>query len=172
MRSILILFLCISLNVAAQPVSTIINTQALEMAKAMTKGDSKAFTRFIPADLLKDPENSKKILQLVDSGFTVFKTFGGEIKKIQFGRPAEIVKDGKKWQSALLQTTMLVSPFADAEIQSVLLAESLDEGKHWTFIDLAFQKIKELKKQMPSVLPSLILPKAAAPKITMKEIHQ
>lgn len=172
MRKILWLLLFISTQTFAQQALSTVKIQAMEMGRAMSKGDSKTFSKYLPAELLKDPEDAGVILKLIDSGFAMFKTFGGEIKKIQYGHPVEIVTDGKKWQTALIQSTTIVSPFADAEIQSVLLAQSLDEGKHWTFVDLAFNKINDLKSRMPKPLPKLVLPKALPPKITMKQQHQ
>lgn len=172
MRYLLLILICSSLTAYSQPVETIIKQQAVQMGTALYKGDSKTFSRYIPAEVLQNPDDAKFIFQMIDSGFTMFKTFGGEIKNIRFGQPSEIVKDGKKWQSALLQTTTIVSPFADAELQSVLLAQSIDEGKNWTFIDLSFRKIKELKDKMPQVNAKLQIPKASPPKITMKEQRQ
>lgn len=172
MRLIAFILMFVTLQSYAQPNISIVKAQALEMGRAMSKGDSKTFSKYIPADLLQNPEDAKFILKMIDSGFTMFKTFGGEIKKIQFGHPSEIVSDGKKWQTAMVQSTTIVSPFADAEVQSVLLAQSIDEGKHWTFVDMSLNKINHLKSRMPKPLPKLVLPKALPPKITMKEVHQ
>lgn len=167
-----LLLLLVSNVFAQEPPETILKTQAIQMGQALTKGDSKTFTRFLPKEMLKDPKDGQQILQRIDSGFSMFKAFGGEVKKISYGHPVSIIKNGKKWQSALLQTTTIVSPFADAELESVLLAQSEDGGKNWSFIDLMFQKIPEVKDRMPKPNPALALPKPAPPKITMKEPRQ
>ncbi len=169
--SILLIFI-LNLASAQTAVETIIKTQAMQMGQALAKGDSKTFGRYLPKEMLKDPKDGQQILKLIDSGFNMFKAFGGEVKKITYGHPVAIVKNGKKWQSGLLQTTTIVSPFADAELESVLLAQSEDGGKNWTFIDLMFRNIGEIKDRMPAQLPKLALPKAAPPKITMKETRQ
>lgn len=169
MRYLFLILICSSLTAYTQPAETTIKMQAMEMGTALYKGDSKTFSRFIPSELLQNPDDGKFILKMIDSGFSMFKSFGGEIKNLRFGHPADIIKEGRKWQSALVQTTTIVSPFADAELQSVLLAQSIDEGKNWTFIDLSFRKIKELKDKMPQVNPKLQIPKTSPPKITMKE---
>ena len=171
-RMLTFILLFVTVQSYAQPNTSSVKAQALEMGRAMSKGDSKTFSKYIPAELLQNPEDAKFILKMIDSGFAMFKTFGGEIKKIQFGHPAEIVTDGKKWQTALVQSTTIVSPFADAEVQSILLAQSTDQGKHWTFVDMGLNKINDLKSRLPKPLPKLVLPKALPPKITMKEVHQ
>lgn len=171
MRFIVILLLYTGLNAAAQPIETTIKQQAMQMGTALCKGDRQSFSKFIPSELLKNPEDGKMILQMIDSGFSMFKSFGGEIKNISFGHPTPVIKDEKKWQSTLLQTTTIVSPFADAELQSVLLAQSIDKGRNWTFIDLSFKKVNGLKEKMPPLHINLQIPKALPPKITLKQEH-
>lgn len=160
----------LTLHIAsAQPPATVVKTQAMQMGQAMVKGDSKSFISFLPTAFSKDPKEGQKVMKLIDSGFAMFKAFGGQIKKVTYGQPSEIVRNGNTWQTALLQSTTVVSPIADAELQTVILAQSEDEGKRWTFIDLSLMKVNELKGHLPELNPKLALPRAAPPKISMKE---
>jgi hypothetical protein len=99
----------------------------------------------------------------------VFKQFGASVNRVVFGNPADIIKYQKTLQTTLPQTTYLKTSFADIELESTLVAISMDGGKHWYFIDTAVYRESALRKDLPDISPSLQIPPPAQPKIIPKE---
>lgn len=169
-KSLLFSFSAIAfLVVSAQPMSSIIKAQALEMGRALVTGDAKSFSRFMLPELLDAGNSTGQAGMTMDSAFAIFKSFGGKVEKITYGNPGKIVEYKKELQSTLPQTTEITSPFADVVLNSTLVAISRDNGKNWYFVDVSMGKIKELKARLPNLSPELVVPEPTPPKITMKE---
>jgi hypothetical protein len=167
-----LLFLCLLSSfyfVNAQPLASVIKSQALEMGKALVVGDAKTFSRFMLPELLDEANKIGKANMTMDSAFAMFKAFGGNVEKISYGNPGKIVEFKNELQSTLPQTTEITSPFADVVLNSTLVAISRDKGKNWYFIDASMGKIDQLKKNLPNLSPDLVIPPPTPPKVTMKE---
>jgi hypothetical protein len=153
----------------AQPTSSIVKAQALEMGKALVNGDSKTFAAFMLPEIISTIGGEEKVNVLMDSAFNVFKTFGGSVKKITYGNPGKIISYKNEWQTILPQITEVTSPFADIELSSTLVAISRDNGKHWYFFDTSMGKADQLKNILPGLSPDISIPPPTQPKITPKE---
>ena len=157
----------------AQPMSTVIKTQALEMGKALVSGDAKTFSKFMLPELIEAGNEARlkngQTEMSLDSVFALFKQFGGNVESITYGNPGKIVKYKNELQSTLPQTTSVTSPFADVVFSSTLVAISRDEGKNWYFYDTNAGRMGQLKNKAPDVSPELDIPKATPPKITPKQ---
>jgi hypothetical protein len=167
-----ILFLCLLTAVYfadAQPMATVIKSQAMEMGKALVAGDAKTFSRFMLPELLDEANKIGKANMTMDSAFAMFKAFGGNVEKISYGNPGKIIEYKNELQSTLPQTTEITSPFADVVLNSTLVAISRDNGKNWYFIDVSMGKIDKLKSTLPNLSPDLVIPPQTPPKVTMKE---
>jgi hypothetical protein len=151
-----------------QPKETILKTQALEMGKAMVSGDSKGFSKYMLPELVEVGGGAEKVTQMMDSMFAMFKTFGGQVKKITYGNPGKIIKFNKELQTTLPQTTEVTSTLADVILTSTLVAISRDKGKNWFFFDPAMNKSELLKGKLPPLSPEIVVP-PPQPKFIPKE---
>ena len=141
--------------VSAQANPSAIKSAAIAMGNALVKKNSEQFLSFMHPSMIKLAGGKEKLSVISDSALKVFEQFGGKVSRITYGNPAE--------------TTTLSSFIGDAELSSSLIAISNDNGKSWTFIDTNMFGIKQIKAAMPDISPALVIPKAAAPKIIMKE---
>jgi hypothetical protein len=153
----------------AQATPSAIKAAAIEMGNALVKKNSDQFLSFMHPSMFKLAGGKEKLRVISDSALKVFEQFGGKVSRIAYGNPAEIISYKKTLQSVIPQTTTLSSFIGDAELSSSLIAISNDNGKSWTFIDTNMFGIKQIKSAMPDISPSLVIPKAAPPKIVMKE---
>jgi hypothetical protein len=151
-----------------QPKETILKTQALEMGKAMVNGDSKEFSKYMLPELVAVGGGAEKVTQMMDSMFAMFKTFGGQVKKITYGNPGKIIKFNKELQTTLPQTTEVTSTLADVILTSTLVAISRDKGKTWFFFDPSMNKSELLKGKLPPLSPEIVVP-PPQPKFIPKE---
>lgn len=165
----LLLLFVLPNDVVAQANSSAIKTAAMAMGNALVKKNSDQFLSYMHPSMIKLAGGKEKLRVISDSALKVFEQFGGKVSRISYGNPAEIISYKKTLQSVIAQTTTLSSLIGDAELSSSLIAISNDKGNTWTFIDTNMFGIKEIKAAMPDISPALIIPKAAAPKIVMKE---
>lgn len=171
MKNKLLLFslLLISLTGSSQPMATVVKSQALEMGNALVAGDSKQFSKYMLPEAINAGGGAEKVNLMMDSMFTMFKTFGGQVQRITYGNPGKIVKYMKELQTTLPQTTEITSPFADVVITSTLIAISRDKGKSWYFFDTSMGRAKNLKDKLPTLSPEIVVPPMQPPKITPKQ---
>jgi hypothetical protein len=152
----------------AQPLETVIKSQAIQMGKAMVVGDTKTFSKFMLPELMAAGGGGERAMQQMDSAINLFKQFGGQVSRITYGQPAKIVKYKKELQTYLPQTTELTSDIADVTFTSSIIAISRDNGKNWYFFDANMLQSTNLKDKLPALSPEINLPPSAKPKITMK----
>ncbi len=171
MRYILILALLASnfSLLRAQPIETVIKTQAIEMGKAMVAGDTKKLSKFMLPELLQAGGGGEKVMQNMDSALKIFKQFGGQVTRITYGQPAKVVKFRKELQTYLPQTTELTSIIADVTFTSTIVAISRDNGKNWLFYDVNLARTKEIKDKLPPLSQEIKLPPPSQPKVVMKQ---
>jgi len=161
--------LLIPVMTSAQVSPSEIKAAAIAMGNALVNKNSEQFLSYMHPSMFKLAGGKEKLQLVSDSALKVFEQFGGRVSRITYGNPAKIISYKKTLQSVIPQTTTLSSFIGDAELSSSLIAISNDNGQSWTFIDTNMFGIKQIKSAMPDISPSLVIPKAAAPKIIMKE---
>jgi ketosteroid isomerase-like protein len=154
---------------AQQPLSTAIKTQAIDMGKALINNDIASFQKYMHPNVIEASGGAEKIKSIMDTAFKMFKTFGGQIKKITYGNPGEIVSHKKELQAVFPQSTEVSTSFADITLESTFIAISYDKGKNWYFIDANMYKSALLKDKLPELSHKLIIPPQSQPKITPKQ---
>ncbi|MEJ7735916.1 MAG: hypothetical protein WKF97_00705 [Chitinophagaceae bacterium] len=150
----------------AQNQNSIIKTQAMEMAKALLKKDFPTFSKFMHPHVITMAGGRDKMLERMDTMNAVAKQFGAEIKKVLIGNPGPIIKYKKEFQVTLPQTTEMKTGFGNLTLETTLIAISKDRGKSWYFIDTSVYNVEDLKKALPELSPSLVIPPAKPPKFT------
>jgi hypothetical protein len=170
-RSLFIIFILsvVIKNISAQPLPTVIKTQAIDMGRALINNDLPAFQQYLHPEVIKQAGGAEKIKKMSDSAIAIFKQFGGSIKRISYGNPAAIINFKKDMQTTLPQTTYITTSFADIELESTLIAISQDKGKRWYFIDSQLYTTESMKQKMPSLSPVLVIPPPAKPRMIPKE---
>lgn len=173
MKWMIMFFLALTAGrLRAQPLETIVKSQALEMGKAMVAGDTRTFSRYMLPELLQEGGGSAKVINMMDSAMTLFKNIGGKVSRITYGNPGKVVRFRKELQTTIQQTTQITSMLADAELSSTLIAISRNQGKNWYFLDQNMSQAKELKDKLPALSPELVIPPPVKPKITPKQQQQ
>lgn len=154
---------------SAQPIETVIKSQAIDMGRAMVAGDTKKLSKYMLPEFLEAGGGGEKAIQNMDSVLKIFKQFGGQVTRITYGQPAKVVKFKKELQTYLSQTTELTSIIADVTFTSTIIAISRDNGKNWYFYDVNMGRSKEVKDKLPPLSPEITLPPPTQPKIVMKQ---
>jgi hypothetical protein len=164
----LMLSIVLPLIAPAQPLSSVIKAQAMEMSKAMVAGDVQGFSRFMHPAVVEKAGGAEKLQAMADTMTRVFRQFGGSVTRILVGNPGPIVQHKKTLQATLSQTTFVKTVFADIEAERILIALSSDGGKRWYFLDPDLYKNPEMKAALPALSPELVIPAAVKPKIIPK----
>jgi hypothetical protein len=157
------------IQLSAQPLPSIIKTQAIEMGRALVKNDLPGFQKYLHPDMLDQAGGSEKMKALYDSAQSIFKKVGGSIRKITYGNPGEIVKYHKELQTTLPQTLYISTSFADIEMESILVAISRDRGKQWYFIDSQLYSTSSIQQTLPALCPEMVIPPPSKPRMIPKE---
>lgn len=165
---IICLIIALNTTVYGQHASSI-KTAAIDMGNALAQKNSKKFIGYMHPVMIELAGGEEQLRMISDSALKVFEQFGGRVSKISFGNPGEVLNHKKMLQSVVPQTLTLTSFVGDVELSTSLIAISEDGGKNWRFIDTNLFSLKEIKSALPEISPSLVIPKSAPPKITMKQ---
>jgi hypothetical protein len=168
LTAFIISLLIVSTSYSQQSVTSLVKSQAMEMAKAMVKGDTRNFSKYMLPELVEAGGGANKVNLMMDSMFAVFKSFGGSVNRITYGNPGKIVSFKKELQTTLPQTTEVTSPFGDVVLSSTLVAISRDNGKNLYFYDTSLGRAEQLKNKLPNLSPDLVVPPPEKPKFTPK----
>lgn len=154
----------------AQPLPTVIKTQAIAMGRAIADQDKATVLSFMLPELKDMAGDQAKTGQVMDSALAMFQAMGGRITRISYGEPSEVVKGKEQWQATLPQTMALSTSFADIEFTSTLLAISKDKGMHWYFTEPhVYKEAVKKNKALPDIAPALVIPPPQKPQITPKK---
>jgi hypothetical protein len=160
------MFLFVSLVIAgsvlAQNQQTIIKTEALKMAKALSAMDLETYASYSWPELVNDPKNKQQIKSMADSADKYRKQFGIKVKSIIIGNPSTVVKHKGIMQATLPQNMTVEAMMGSIETETTLIALSKD-GKTWYFVDANMFNNTDAKKKLPELSPQLIIPKQKMP---------
>lgn len=157
-------FLCTSIFSFAQNQATVIKTEALKMAKALSALDLEAYASFTYPTLVSDKASKEKIKQGVDSVEKYRQQFGIKVKSIVIGNPSAVVTYKKVMQCTIPQTITVEVLSGSIMTETTLIGLSND-GKKWYFVDAMVYKQKEAKTKLPELSPDLVIPPMKQPQI-------
>ncbi len=167
--TILVVFLLCAAIVPAQNINTIIKTEALKMAKALTAMDLEAYSKFMYPSLMNEPSSIERLKQGIDSVEKYREQFGIKVKQIIIGNPSAVLTHKKVMQCTIPQTTTVESIMGSIEMESILIALSND-GKTWYFVESSLFLKKDTKDKLPELSPNLVIPAPKQP--VMKPVDQ
>ena len=164
------MMLVVSFHISnAQPLSSVIKAQAMDMGRALIRNDIGTFQKYMHPELIKRAGGAEKMKQTADSMFQLFRQFGGSVSKIIYGNPSEVIKHKRQLQATIPQTTSVTTSLADLELETTLIAISNDNGKNWYFLDTSMYQIADLRKDIPEISPDLVIPAPKQPKFIPKQ---
>lgn len=130
---------------------------ARSMGKHLIKDEIDPFLNYMYPEALKrlNKDDVRKLLVATIKGR---EEYGIKLVDITFGEPSKIVRSGNELQCTLSQS--LESLHGDATVfdDSMIVGISSDEGKTWTFIDLATNGLEKLRRQYPNLSSELAVP--------------
>ena len=91
------------------------------------------------------------------------KAKGMSFSSITFDEPSKVVKSGKELQATIIQHTEIRLQNGRLVSTSTLIAISKDEGVNWTFIDTSNKDIATMRKALPNLSPSIVIPPQPPP---------
>lgn len=162
--SLLLLFFCVA-SLAAQNISTVIKTEAMEMAKTLSVMDLEGYSKYMYPTLVSDQSSKQRIIQGVDSIEKYRKQYGLKVKKILIGHPSPVITYKNVMQSTISQTTVVESVMGTISMESIMVALSND-GKKWYFVESRLFRQQEAKSKLPELSPELVIPKPKEPVFT------
>lgn len=140
-----------------------LKAQAEKMASAFVSGDYKTFANYTYPLVLKSMGGAAKMADVLSKTTANMKAQGMAFSKITFGDPSTIVKSGKELQATLAQHTEIKLAQGRIVTTSTLIAVSTDNGVNWTFIDTSNKDMATLRKALPNLSPSIVIPPAQPP---------
>ena len=139
----------------------------MDMAGALVKNDFNAFLKYMHPRVIEIAGGKQKLKSNMDSADAMMKQFGMEFQKIIIGHPGEIISYKGQLQSIVPQNTTMKSQLGELYLETSLIAISMDQGKHWYFIDTNVYKADKLKTELPDLSPKLVIPPQKEPKFTV-----
>ena len=88
---------------------------------------------------------------------------GSGILKVNVEMPKAIYRCEGKYQALVAQTSLLKAEGKQMRTKGFLLAESVDKGKTWTFLDLAEVSTEEALRKMLPVYEEFDMPRKMPP---------
>jgi hypothetical protein len=163
---LLITSVVISYHSFSQNQNSIIKTQAMEMARSLIKKDYPAFIKYMHPQVIELAGGNDKLIARMDTMNSVAAQYGAEIKRVVIGNPGAIVKHNNELQVTIPQITEMKTGFGNLVLESTLIAISNNKGKDWYFIDTSVYNVDNVRKALPNLSPSLVIPPAKPPKFT------
>lgn len=165
---LLVMLLFVAAFLPAQNISTVIKTEALKMARALSAMDFETYATFMYPGLVNDKVSKEKMKQGLDSVNKYREQFGVKVKQVLIGNPSNVVKHKNIMQCLLPQTLIIEALMGSLETETTLIGLSQD-GKKWYFVDAMLYKQKEAKDKLPELSPQLVIPPMKQPVIKPNE---
>ncbi|SEN74234.1 hypothetical protein SAMN05216436_1213 [bacterium A37T11] len=143
------------------PSNAIINNihkQSQEMSDAFLKGDYQKFTKYTYHRILKSIGGESRMIVALQNGKNSLKLKGMSMEKISLDTPSKIIKSNGELQCTLQEHITFKMNKGKLITTSTLIAFSEDEGKNWTFLDTSNKDEATLRKFLPNLSQSIVIP--------------
>lgn len=137
--------------------------QTKKMSTAFLNSDYKAFANYTYPLILKSMGGATRMANVLTKTTDDMKEQGMSFSNITFSEPSKIVRSGKELQATIAQHTEIKLTQGKLLITSTLIAVSIDNGVNWTFIDTSNKDMTTLRKALPNLSPSIIIPPQQPP---------
>ena len=136
------------------------------MAQSLIKADYKTFCHFAYPKLLAMVGGESKMTQMVKESMDKVGSQGIKITEFTYEEPGKAFNVGKVWQSTIVQHTAMTIPNGKVMTTSMLVAFSSDNGQNWTFIDTSNKTDADVRKLVPDLSSSIVIPPTQDPVVT------
>jgi hypothetical protein len=140
-----------------------IKIDATKMSNAFLKADYITFAKFTYPRVLQTIGGVNNMVATLSKTTATMQAQGISFIDIKFGYPSAIVNSGEELQCTLLQHTEIKTPNRVIIITSTLIAISTDKGNNWTFVDTSNKDIATLRKVLPNLSNSIVIPPTQPP---------
>lgn len=140
-----------------------IKAQATKMANALLAEDYKTFAKYTYPKILQAVGGADKMASMLSNGTVQMKSQGMSFSKIALEDPSKIVAVGKELQSTITQHLTIKASDGNLVTTSTLIAFSSDNGVNWTFVDASNKDPQTLKKMLPNLSPTIVIPAPQQP---------
>jgi len=137
--------------------------QVVKMTDAFISKDYKTFVSYNYRPMVQATGGPSKTAANISKAVDDLKTKGMEFSKITTDEPSKIIKNGSEYQATVTQHSALKLVQGRLEITSTLIAISADNGANWTFVDTANKDLTKLRRAMPNLSPSIVIPPSQPP---------
>lgn len=139
--------------------------QANIMGQAFISGDYRTFAKYTHPLIVRSIGGEIKMVDELNKMSSNLKNRGMSFGKITFDEPSKIVRSKNELQSTLSQHTEVKLADGNAISTSTLIAISTDNGNSWTFVDTSNKSIETIRKLLPNLNNSIIIPLQQPPVI-------
>lgn len=160
---VLFSFLTLNLNTQIKNASQNLKQQANQMGSAFVSSDYMTFARYTYPLILKSMGGATRMADVLTKTTDDMKAKGMTFSNITFDEPSKIVKSGKELQATIAQHTEIKLSQGRLISTSTLIAVSTDKGVTWAFIDTSNKDMATLRKVLPNLSPSIIIPPQQPP---------
>lgn len=140
-----------------------VTEQAETMGKFFLTGDYPKFVLYNNPAIIDMMGGKEKMAEILEDQISGMKEDSVYISGISFGKPAQFCTVNNLVQCTVEQILELKVPAGKMISKTTLIAVSADKGKNWTFADVAGKKPELIKKILPSVCSSIVIPKKPQP---------
>jgi len=127
-------------------------------AQAHMNQDVDNYMSFMHPNIIEMGGGKELMKDIISTQISTFKQMNAKMVSVDFEEPSTIVKAGEELHCTVVGTIKLKLGEDDFDTPINLLAASLDQGKHWKFIDLASYNAQSLKLYLPDYNDALVLP--------------
>jgi hypothetical protein len=140
-----------------------LKAEADKMGDAFVSGDYKTFVCYTYPLVTKSMGGAINMVEVLTNTTANMKAQGMTFSNITFNEPSKIQKSKNELQASITQHTEIKLPHGRIVTTSTLIAISVDDGVHWTFIDTSNKDMATLRKALPNLSPSIIIPPVQRP---------
>jgi hypothetical protein len=151
-------------NSEISPAKSLTN-EANKMADLYKSGDYKRYIKFILPVYIKAVGGEERMIGILNSQATQLQNANSYINRIFFTEQSEILTVKNELQCTVLQNAELKSDKARVITHSTLIAISTDNGKTWEFMDTSNVDESVIRKLLPNLSPSIIIPAKQKPTV-------
>ena len=155
---VLITAACISFTkIQAQQNSSAVSKRAILFADSLLKSfrynNFDQYTDLSYPGVISYYGGKKNFLEYVQRTRTISEGISSENLKL-----VQILNDISEWQCVVEKTSEALIDGKKAHIVSYLVGQSKDEGRNWTFFDVAFNPVDNVVYIMPDIFERLSIP--------------
>jgi hypothetical protein len=139
--------------------------QAAQMGNALVRRDYKTFVSFSYPAVVKQMGGADKMASTIAAQMKGMEAGGQQIVSLTYGAPSSPIKAGKELQATIPQQMIVKIKEGRIAAESILIAISQDKGQHWYFVDAGERDLATIRRSLPNISKSLVIPKAKAPQM-------